>query len=87
MDSFARIDLGPVYQLVAVKNGCRQHVGFHAKSDDEAIIESAFLRAFHSVRAYDPQCRDCWLTGDLTLTCGDRVVTTSIPIADLKDPQ
>lgn len=83
MPNVAHTNLGKIYHLTAVTPGCRQHVGFHAESDEAAIIESAFLRAFHALRSFDPQCRDAWLNGSLTLVCDDRVITTDIGIDDL----
>jgi hypothetical protein len=87
MSGLARTYVGEIYQLTAVIPGCQQHVGFTAMSDEAAIIEAAFLRAYHALRHVDPQCRQAWLTGSLKLICGNRVVSTDIPLEDLKTPQ
>jgi hypothetical protein len=79
----ASTDLGNIYHLTAVTPGCRQHVGFHAHSDEAAIKEASFLRAYHAQSAFDPQCRDAWLNGSMTLVSNDRVITTDIPMEDL----
>lgn len=85
MSGFASVYVGEIYQLTAITPGCRQHVGFRAMSDEAAIIESAFLRAYHALCAFDPQCRDAWLNGRLKLVCGDRVVSTEIGLDDLSE--
>jgi hypothetical protein len=87
MSGLARTYVGEIYQLTAVIPGCQQHVGFTAMSDEAAIIESAFLRAYHALRHVDPQCREAWLTGSLKLVCGNRVVSTDIGLDDLGQPQ
>jgi hypothetical protein len=85
MSGIARTYVGEIYQLTAITPGCHQHVGFTAMSDEEAIVESAFLRAYHALCAFDPQCRDAWLNGRLKLVCGDRVVSTEIGLEDLSN--
>jgi hypothetical protein len=83
MSGVAKQNIGQIYQLTAVTPGCRQHVGFHAGSDQAALIEASFLRAYHALCAFDPQCRDAWLNGRLKLVCGDRVISTEIDLEEL----
>lgn len=84
MSGIAKQNIGQIYQLTAVTPGCQQHVGFHAGSDEAALIEASFLRAYHALNAFDPQCRNAWLNGRLKLVCGDRVVSTEIELEELK---
>lgn len=84
MSGMARVYVGETYRLTAIIPGCRQHVGFKAMSDEEAIAEAAVLRAYHSICHFDPMCRRTWLEGELTLTCNDRIVSTTIGLADLE---